>query len=181
MERTCFFCALEPEDHGAAIDLLRERCGQSQRVRVVRLEPNVLRRFSEFQVDDRSDVRAVVCHLFDGRTLLTDTDGLYNALLVAAAKSTGGNVFLALAGVGASGQLASDDIVAQLVAEGQASLSQLHAARRFLTWDDAPSPSQLAHLADYDAAPLLDPPASMRLHAAGTSPQSRPLLRCTLL
>ena len=35
-----------------------------------------------------------------GRTLLTDADGLYNAFLVAAASATNGNVFVALTNFG---------------------------------------------------------------------------------
>mmetsp|Transcript_5333 Transcript_5333/g.17509 ORF Transcript_5333/g.17509 Transcript_5333/m.17509 type:complete len:210 (-) Transcript_5333:33-662(-) len=176
---TLFFCSLEPEDHAAAIAKLKERwCSSSdatREFRVLRLDPRLLRRFD--MVDDCCAV--VVCHLFDGRTLLTDRDGLYNALLAAATRASRGNVFVALAGVDGTArhEIASDDIVRQLADDGgQVSIRAFHRHRRFLTWSDEPSDRQVAHVAGQGeewVAPIVDLPPSLRAEGASSSNATR--------
>ena len=101
---------------------------------------------------ERADERAgpeliVLLHVVDGRTLLVDRDGLYNAFFREAAAATCGNVLLALHGVPTpDGAVANEDALVELIDDGQASMWQLHKCGRFLTWDGAPSRLSLVHL-----------------------------------
>ena len=89
----------------------------------------------------------VLLHVVDGRTLLVDRDGLYNAFFREAAAATCGNVLLALHGVPTpDGAVANEDALVELIDDGQASMWQLHKCGRFLTWDGAPSRLSLVHL-----------------------------------
>ena len=178
-KRRVYFCALEPEDHLEAIARLSERCS----IDILRLEPQFLRRYERFPVEDCC---VILCHMFDGRTLLTDRDGLYNSFLLAAADASRGDVFLALTGLtSATHSIASDDIVLKLVNDGQVSVQHFHAAQRFLTWADrGPSPAQI-DLVAHPPPPLdlLPIAASMRHHTRSKSRanSSSSYLRCTLL
>ncbi|KAJ1462700.1 hypothetical protein M885DRAFT_505737 [Pelagophyceae sp. CCMP2097] len=96
-------------------------------------------------IDD--DAVALLLHAVEGRTLLVDKDGLYNAWIVAAIEKTRGSVVVALSSVPTEqGRVASDDVVSELVDSGQASVWAIHRRGRFLTWDVEPCPTQLLHL-----------------------------------
>lgn len=166
-----YFCTLDPEDHRVALSSLEERYRD---VEVIKLEPQFLRRYN---TTFAAPCIIVLCHFFDGRTLLTDADGMYNAFLGAAQAASDGNVFVALTGVSGTrdaDQLARDDVVDQLVGAGQASIAQIHRVQRFLTWDDRPSTAQIDHVGRGDVPPL---------HLLLGNQRSKPpgLLRCNLL
>mmetsp|Transcript_7933 Transcript_7933/g.32774 ORF Transcript_7933/g.32774 Transcript_7933/m.32774 type:complete len:170 (-) Transcript_7933:118-627(-) len=114
----------------------------------------------------------LLCHFVDGRTLLTDADGLYNAFLVAAAEAARGDVVIAVTGVpNGTGALADATVIDQLVDYGQTSLRSFYEARRFLVWDDAPSADQVDHvlLRSRRLAPVggaVPLPDGIRRHAA---------------
>ena len=106
----------------------------------------------------------IIVHFVEGRTLLTDADGLYNGALVSCAAATKGNVFLCLSGVpppepisdsapettthaknetssiaeaderGNRSHLVHDDVFEELVAGGQTSLAALKSMGRLLGW-----------------------------------------------
>mmetsp|Transcript_4060 Transcript_4060/g.16343 ORF Transcript_4060/g.16343 Transcript_4060/m.16343 type:complete len:448 (-) Transcript_4060:643-1986(-) len=110
----------------------------------------------------------ILVHVVDGRTLLVDRDGLYNAWFHRA----GGDVALALTPIATPPEsLACDLTVAELVDSGQSSVWPLHRARRFVTFGaDGPTAAQLrrfAELADPATPPLASFPTDDMLEALG--------------
>ncbi|CAM9532992.1 unnamed protein product, partial [Heterosigma akashiwo] len=104
----------------------------------------------------------LLVHFAEGRTLLTDADGLYNSFIYKACEVSGGNVFIALAGIDTpSPALANEEAVADLAGNGgQSAVVELELSRRFLTWGDKPSDAQIEHLkkgADFEIEPLVLP------------------------
>ena len=120
----------------------------------------------------------VLLHVVDGRTLLVDRDGLYNAFFREAAAATCGNVLLVLHGVEtAESSVANEDALVELIDDGQASMWQLHKCGRFLTWDAAPSRLSLVHLQhalDSQLPPFVLTAGASRKTRASTAQRSCP-------
>uniref|UniRef100_A0A7S3JRP1 Uncharacterized protein n=1 Tax=Aureoumbra lagunensis TaxID=44058 RepID=A0A7S3JRP1_9STRA len=155
------------EDHELTTKRIREVWpGATEELR---LELHLLRRYEMTKNVKEKDV-ILLCHYFDGRTLLTDNDGLYNTFLVEAVAATGGYVFVALTGVPADDRLARLDLINQLTHDGQTSISELHRQKRFFTWDSFPSKAQVniivsAAKDEKEQCPL-QLPISIKEHAA---------------
>jgi len=172
-------CSTDPEEHRAVVEAVAAGC-QSLRPRLVELRREGLRHFAfDDVVVDRRPV-ILLCHFCEGRTLLTDTDGLYNAFLLEALRVSDGQVFVGLSGLekAAAGELAAEAVVDELVATGQTSVEALDVSRRLMTWDTTPSQFQLAHLDAWRSLPSLEPPPGL---AAAKHPRRTKGLLCPLL
>ena len=86
--------------------------GEKTLLMMRQLQHSSLRTFSFPSEVDRAAagraVMVVLCHFAEGRTLLTDADGLYNAFLLAASRISRGNVFIALTNVPTAANDAAD-------------------------------------------------------------------------
>jgi len=119
----------------------------------------------------------VLIHYAEGRTLLTDADGLYNNFLYKACEISGGNIFIALAGIETEeSDLSNDEAVQDLVGNGgQSSVVDINLSMRFMSWDEAPSEMQLYHLKkgiDFEIEPLVLP-QGIRQYAVSISRTTR--------
>ena len=162
-------CSMEPEEHRGVCEAMSDRFV----ARLVELRRDALRHFLfEPNLADRAPV-ILLCHLCEGRTTLTDADGLYNSFLVAAARA-GGRVYLGLTGLaGHHSGLADDAVVDELVQSGQRAIHDIHASRRLLTWNETPTSRQIAHLARFADLPPFRPPPGVLAHAARDKPQQQ--------
>uniref|UniRef100_A0A7S2SN66 Uncharacterized protein n=1 Tax=Rhizochromulina marina TaxID=1034831 RepID=A0A7S2SN66_9STRA len=167
---------LDPEEHRGVAEALERSTGCGAVVRPLRLKE--VRHF-RFPRDTDTPDAIILCHFAEGRTLLTDTDGLYNAFLSQAVPMVHGNVFLALTNISTPPEvLANSEVVAELVHQGgQGSIGSIHSARRFLTFQDEPAELQLQHIASSLAheAPVapLSVPSGIETHAASTASSAR--------
>lgn len=150
LPKELLICTTEPEEHrGVEEEINKFWTGKTH---VIKLPRESLRFFvfDKVHLPSYRQERAVIllCHLCEGRTILTDADGLYNAFLVEALKQSQGQVFLGLTGLSAAHEstLADERIVAELVDKGQAAIKLIHASQRLMTWDNKPSRYQIAHL-----------------------------------
>lgn len=163
-------CTSDPEEHRRTVDTLS--AAWPTKVRLLEL-----RSLRQFAFDESITAKVVLlCHLCEGRTILTDADGLYNAFLVEAVKLAEGRVYVGLTGLAGTQDLADRRVVDELVASGQDSIQAFHTARRLMTWDVAPSPSQLDHLLSYDQLPPLNLPPGVLANATQRRSSFCPIL-----
>lgn len=148
LHSSCVLFTLDPDDHEVVGNLLSSIKGGPATVDVRGLQLGQLRSFRD-ALDTRQGM-VVLCHYAEGRTLLTNTDGLYNSFLVAASNSCAGNIIVLLTGIPTPDNvLADSDAVDDLVESGGQTFVQFMVdAERFLTCDEAPSAFQLQHMVE---------------------------------
>lgn len=191
-----------------AIGASGDALGESTLVMMRPLHQSTLRSFTFPTEVDRliagRAVMVVLCHFAEGRTLLTDADGLYNTFLVAASRISRGNVFIALTNIPMDDEeddgggveeaaVPSTPVPAARLADraavddlaqmgGQRSVDELYRRGRFLTWEELPSRAQLRHLhraLAHQVPPLPELPVGILGNARRDVPQKRSF--CPLL
>lgn len=150
LRKELLICTTEPDEHRGVEDEINKFWTGKTRLITLPRESLRLFVFEKAHLPSSRQERAVIllCHLCEGRTILTDADGLYNAFLVEALKQSQGQVFLGLTGLSCACEstLADERVVAELVEKGQAAIKLIHASQRLMTWNDKPSRYQIAHL-----------------------------------
>jgi hypothetical protein len=94
---------------------------------------------------------ACLVHYAEGRTLLLDADGLYNAFLATTISRYNGNVFFILSGIDCAtprNALCNIDTVGDLIEGGQVSIAALCDAGRFFTCSESLNDTQLHQLSN---------------------------------
>jgi hypothetical protein len=133
--------SLTPEEHRPICERI-ESTYEFVNVTMVPLHLATLRSYQGSGVLSPAIDLVIVAHAAEGRVLLTDQDGLYNALIKRALEVTDGNLVLiltsALDGNGEAqlgdGNVADEAVIEELAEEcGQASLRVVAACRRFWT------------------------------------------------
>jgi hypothetical protein len=121
---------------------------------------------------------ACLCHYAEGRTLLLDTDGLYNPFLETTINLYDGNVFCILSGVDNTPADALCEIgaVSDLIEGGQISIAALCDAGRFFTCSESLNQAQLRQLERglrRELQPLSTPPGVVNC-SSRARPRSKP-------
>jgi len=118
----------------------------------------------------------LLIHYAEGRTLLTDADGLYNSFLYKACEVSGGNIFIVLTGIPTEEGLSNIEAVEDIVGNGgQSSVVDINMNMRFMTWEEEPSQTQIDHIklgADFGIAPL-NLPQGVRQYAISVGRSAR--------
>ena len=166
------FC-LDPSDHEA----LLQKVAPLSMPKVHVLEQQELRSYHSRPGKMHNEL-ACLCHYAEGRTLLLDTDGLYNSFLETTVTLYEGNVFLILCGIDSTpaSTLCDMDAVSDLIEGGQVSVAALCDAGRFFTCSEFLNEAQLRQLKRGlrgELQPFTTPPGVIKC-SASARPKPKP-------
>lgn len=155
-------CSLKQQEISELTPLLREVFPHSNITARVLLKAE-LRGFQMQGLRPMPDF-VVVVHRNEGRALLTDRNGFYHDVLSSAWQQTQGNVLVVLTRTQpkADADLFDTQLLRSLATQGdQPTIGAISALGRVLTWESAPSKSQLQQLQRLTAAAYFREPAVM--------------------